>query len=158
VTLIVIPASDDPRPVPSAGLRRAIREHIAMRAPAELADAGRVHVIGPDYFAVDVAATMAPATGASPGDVEQRARAALHRFLHPLHGGPQGRGWDLGRDIFMSDVAAVLEQVPGVDYVEELALLTGGVPFGDRVPVAADRIAVAGIITLTLRVETGGRR
>jgi uncharacterized phage protein gp47/JayE len=155
VTLVVIPRGDEPRPMPSAGLRRAIREYIAERAPADLAGARRILVIGPDYFAVDVTATLAPAAAASAGDVEQRARDAVARFLHPLHGGPRGRGWDLGRDIFLSDLAAVLEQVAGVDYVEELALLRQGVPFGERVPIAEDRIAVAGTITLTLRTENG---
>jgi uncharacterized phage protein gp47/JayE len=157
VTLIVIPGSEEPRPMPSAGLRRAIREYIGARAPADLAAGERIIVIGPDYFPIDVTATIAPAVSASPGDVERAARDAIARFLHPLKGGPRGRGWDLGRDVFLSDLAAVLEQVPGVDYVEELALLREGVPAGERVDIADDRIAVAGTVTLTLRTETGAR-
>lgn len=157
VTLIVIPRSEEPRPMPSTGLRHAIEAFIDERAPADLADANRIQVIGPDYYPIDVSATIVPAPSAAPGDVERAARAAVARFLHPLFGGPRGRGWDLGRDIFLSDLAAVLAQVAGVDYVEELALLHQGVPFGERVPIAADRIAVAGTIALTLRTDTGER-
>jgi hypothetical protein len=155
VTLVVIPYSEEPRPRPSSGLRHEIEEYLAARAPAGPAAAGRIQVIGPDYFPVDVSATVAPLAASAPGDVEQRARAAIARFLHPLLGGPAGRGWELGRDIFLSDLAAVLEQVDGVDYVEELALLRGGVPFGERVPIAHDRMAVAGTILLTLRTARG---
>lgn len=143
--------------MPSTGLRHAIEAFIDERAPADLADANRIQVIGPDYYPIDVSATIVPAPSAAPGDVERAARAAVARFLHPLFGGPRGRGWDLGRDIFLSDLAAVLAQVAGVDYVEELALLHQGVPFGERVPIAADRIAVAGTIALTLRTDTGER-
>jgi hypothetical protein len=157
VTLIVIPGSEEPRPVPSAGLRRAIREYIGDRAPADLAGGERILVVGPDYFPIDVTATLAPAATASPGDVERDARDAIARFLHPLRGGPRGRGWDLGRDVFLSDLAAVLEQVAGVDHVEELALLREGVPAGERVAIADDRIAVAGTVTLSLRNGTGAR-
>ncbi|HEX6050237.1 MAG TPA: putative baseplate assembly protein, partial [Gemmatimonadaceae bacterium] len=157
VTLIVIPGSEEPQPMPSAGLRHAIETFIGERAPADLAHANRIQVIGPDYYPVDVSATIVPAPAAAPGEVERAARAAVARFLHPLFGGPRGRGWDLGRDIFLSDLAAVLEQVVGVDYVEELALLHQGVPFGERVPIAADRIAVAGTVTVTLRMDTGER-
>jgi len=83
--------------------------------------------------------------------VERRAREALKEFLHPLRGGPAGRGWDLGRDVYLSDVAAVLERVQGLDYVEELTLLLGGAPQGESVPVADDRIVVAGEIMLKLK-------
>jgi hypothetical protein len=155
VTLVVIPHSEEPRPVPSSGLRFEVQRYIAARAPADLAGGDRIRVIAPDYLPVDVSATIAPAATTAPGDVERRARAAIARFLHPLVGGPQGRGWDLGRDIYLSDLAAVLEQVDGVDYVEELALLRQGVPFGEQVSIDYDRMAVAGTILLTLRTGTG---
>ena len=88
---------------------------------------------------------------AEAGAVEARARDALGEFFHPLRGGPDRRGWELGRDVFLSDVAAVLERVPGVDYVEELALLLNGGLQGERIAVADDRIVVAGAIRLKLK-------
>lgn len=149
-TLLIIPQSQEPRPWPSFGLREQVRKFIEVRAPADLAAARQIYVTGPDYLPIDVAATVAPVDPAEAGEVETRAREALGQFLHPLRGGPEGRGWELGRDVFLSDVAAVLERVPGVDYVEELALLLGGALQGERVPVAPDRTAVAGDIRLKL--------
>jgi hypothetical protein len=55
----------------------------------------------------------------------------------------------------MSDVAAVLERVNGVDYVKELALFVQGKLHGEQVPVADDRVVVAGVIRLKLEAAEG---
>ncbi len=95
-------------------------------------------------------ATIAPVEEDEAGAVEKSAREALQEFLHPLRGGPERR-LGTGRDVFLSDVAAVLEGIAGVDYVEELTLSQNGVSAGDSVPVPDDRIVVAGNIRLKLR-------
>ena len=153
VTLILIPESQDPRPWPSFGLREHVRRFVEDRAPATIAVSHHLYVTGPDYLAVDVAATIIPTNhGSDPGAVERAARAALEQFLHPLRGGPDRRGWLPGRSVFVSDLAAVLEQVEGVDYVEELTLLLAGNPQGTIVHVTEERVVVAGEIRLKLKV------
>ncbi len=151
VTLLLIPASDEARPWPSFGLRQKVRRFIEEHAPADLVEADHIYITGPDYLAVDVEATLAPVELSKAGEVETRARHALQEFLHPLRGGPEGRGWELGRGVFLSDLAAVLERVEGVDYVEELALLVRGARQGEQVEVAADRVVAAGEIRLKLK-------
>ena len=150
ITLMIIPHSLEERPYPSFGLRQDVVAYIAARAPADIAEAGRINVVGPDYFPIDVAATVAPNTDSQAGSVEKAAQTALATFLHPLLGGPGGNGWDLGRSVFLSDIAAVLENVEGLDFVEELSLGLNGVPQGDSIAVPARSIVVAGTITLRL--------
>jgi hypothetical protein len=154
VTLIVIPHSQEDRPYPSFGLRDEVKKYIAARAAAGLAASGQIYVTGPEYFPVDIAATLAPVVPAEAGLVEQRAHDALAEFFHPLFGGPGGTGWDLGRSVFLSDVAAVLEGVAGVDFVEELSLMLNGAPQGDRIRVPAHSIVVGGTFTLKLTVAS----
>lgn len=153
VTLELIPAGDEPQPWPSYGMRTQVRRFIADRCGADVAAASRIYVTGPDYRPVDVDATIVPVDPADAGAVETRARAALMRFLHPLHGGPNRRGWAHGRDVYLSDVAAVIERVEGVDYVEELALLLDGQLQGERAPIADGRMVAAGTIRLKLVAE-----
>jgi len=150
VTLIVIPHNKDPRPYPSFGLRQQVRRFLEERAPACVAGAQQIYVTGPEYLAIDVKATIAPRDPAEAGAVEGRARLALEDFLHPLGGGPARRGWELGRDVYMSDIAAVLERVEGVDYVKELELLVDGQLQGERIAVADSRIVSAGEIRLKM--------
>ena len=151
VTLIIIPHSLEARPWPSYGLRQDVKTFLADRAPADLVAAGHIFVTGPQYLPIDVAATLAPVDPDEAGDVEKRVREALLQFLHPLYGGPSGQGWDAGRDVFLSDVAAVIERVEGVDYVEELSLLLNSEAQGEQVSVPKEQVVVAGKIELKLK-------
>jgi hypothetical protein len=150
VTLVIIPASADPRPWPSFGLREDVRKYVDAHAAAALAGLERIEVTGPRYVEIDVDATIIPRDPAEAGVVEQGARDALNRLLHPLTGGPEGTGWPPGRPVYLSDVAAVLERVSGLDYAESLALSTNGRIGGERVEVARDRTVVAGNLRLKL--------
>jgi hypothetical protein len=105
-----------------------------------------IHVTGPQYFPIDVEVTVVPKIASEAGTVEQRVRRALEDFLHPLRGGPRGNGWELGRDVFLSDVAAVVENVTGVDFAQEIALLRDSVPQGERITVPRDRLVVGSLI------------
>ena len=156
VTLIIIPQSQDARPVPSFGLREDVRLYLEQHAAANLATAHSIEVIGPDYLPVDITATLAPIDPASAGEVEQAALDVLSAFLHPLYGGPDGLGWDLGRGVFVSDVAAVLGTARGVDYVEDLKLYVNGVLQGDMVNVPAGKNVVAGQFKISLVLPVGG--
>jgi uncharacterized phage protein gp47/JayE len=153
VTLVIIPYSAEPQPYPSFGLREAVRRFVAARAPADVVVAGQLTVTGPDYLPVDVEATVVPTDPSEAGAVEQAARAAIAGFLHPLTGGPAGRGRRPGEDVWLSDLAVVLERAAGVDHAREVTLLVDGVARGDHVRVPDERIAVAGEIRLRLIVE-----
>jgi hypothetical protein len=150
VTLVIIPASAEPRPWPSFGLRERVRRYVEACAEATLAGLGRIDVTGPAYVPVDVDATIVPRDPAEAGAVEQRARAALVRLLHPLAGGPDGTGWQPGHDVYLSDLAAVLERVDGLDHVDDVAISVAGHIVGEKVDVAPGRTVVAGELRLKL--------
>jgi hypothetical protein len=150
VTVVIIPQSTDPQPVPTFGLREEVSEYIAQCAPMGIAAANQIFVTGPNYVPVDVAATIVPLGSADAGGVEADAKAALEDFLHPLRGGPNRQGWPPGRAVFASDIALVLGNVAGVDYVEELELSSGGVLQNDSVPVTDDGVIAAGNLQLKL--------
>ncbi|MGY3036610.1 hypothetical protein ACVIIV_005780 [Bradyrhizobium sp. USDA 4354] len=150
VTLVIIPNSAEPRPVPSFGLREKVQRYVERRAPAGLVESHSIEVTGPMYLLVDVDAALAPRDPSQAGAVEEDARAALVAFLNPLHGGPEGQGWDLGRGVFLSDLAGALASVRGIDYVEELHLSVNGLPVENEVPVPPDQIVAPGQIKLKL--------
>lgn len=150
VTVVVMPRSADARPRPSFELREQVRRFLAARSPASVT--GRVAVIGPEYLAVGVEATIVPLDPAEGGVVRARTEETLSRFFHPLTGGPDGRGWPFGRDVHLSDVAASLEGLEGVDYAANVTLLVDGISAGDHVVVPRTRIVVAG----TSRIRLGG--
>ncbi|NIE58643.1 putative baseplate assembly protein [Burkholderia sp. Ax-1735] len=151
ITLLILPASQAPRPTPSFGLRDEVSSYIKARMPADLVAGTRLIVSGPNYVGIDVSATLTPLDPSLAWDVEQSALTALGTFLHPLTGGPEGNGWLPGRGVYLSDVAAALRGLPGLDYLEELALLRDGVPQGDSIVIAADCTVAAGQLRINIK-------
>jgi predicted phage baseplate assembly protein len=156
ITVMIIPKSKDPRPTPSAGLRNDVLQYLVAHAPADIAAAGAITVVGPVYLPVDVQATLAPVDPAQAGTVEQSALDALAAFLNPLTGGPGGLGWDVGRGLYASDIAGMLGNVDGVDYVQDLKLYIDGVLQGEQVVVPSGQIVVAGQFEVSLLLPVGG--
>ncbi len=149
ITLIIVPHSLEPEPQPSVELRRQVHDYLAERAPSSM-DPGRIAVVGPTYLPIGIEAFIASHDVNEAGTVEERVQLALQRFLHPLTGGPEGLGWPFGRNVYLSDAAALLESVNGVDYVRELNLLLRNTPRGEQVVVPPDRIVVAGSIRIEM--------
>jgi hypothetical protein len=150
VTVTIIPQSGEPQPIPSFGLRQQVRDSIAARTGADLVADARIQIAAPRYLAVDVEATIGVRSGGGAGEVEAAARAALGRFLHPLQGGPGGRGWPPGRAVYLSDIAGIVERVAGVDAVRDLTIFVNGARQGESAVIPAGHTVIAGDIRLTL--------
>ncbi len=54
--------------------------------------------------------------------VREAVEARLFDFINPLVGGTDGKGWPFGRSLFVSDVMAVLQTVPGVNFIRSVKL------------------------------------
>jgi predicted phage baseplate assembly protein len=74
----------------------------------------RVQLGEPRYLGVMVVAQVTPLLGLRPETVREAATEAVYQFLHPLHGGADGRGWPFGQALGDGDMHAVLRGVPGV--------------------------------------------
>jgi hypothetical protein len=120
-----------------------------LRAPSVIGS-GRISVIPPNYLPVGVSASVAAQQIDQSGIVKTAVIAALNQFFHPLYGGPDGRGWPFGRDVYLSDVAKILEAVDGVDYVQHLELLLDLIPAGDQVTVPPERMVAAGPMLIVM--------
>jgi predicted phage baseplate assembly protein len=128
MTVVLLPYLPLGRPAPSPGLRHAVAAYLDRRRMIGT----RVEVTGPTYTEVSVHAQVLATRSASRADLASRLRAALDGFFDPLAGGPDGAGWPLGRDVYRLEAMRVLDEVPGVEHVLELELLTaGGAQCGD---------------------------
>ncbi|MGC9671533.1 putative baseplate assembly protein [Planosporangium sp. 12N6] len=92
----------------------------------------RVHVEPPLYRGVTVVARLLARPRTSTARIEAEALAALHRFLNPLTGGPDGTGWPFGRPVQVGEVFAVLQRVRGVELVEDVRLFGANPVTGER--------------------------
>jgi hypothetical protein len=140
VSLIVVPASADPRPCPSLELRRTVKDYLRRRAPSMLFSGDRIVIRPPDYVAVGVEADIFVTSLEQAATAEKKAREALDRFLHPLFGGTDGTGWEFGRPIWKSDVFSTLERIDEVDRVENLRFRFRGTTDPDRVVIGPNEL------------------
>ncbi len=126
ITLIIVPELPLARPMPSAGLIRVVRRWLDRRRVL----CTRLVVVGPTYLDVGVTATVRALPSADPTRVQRAVITALTAFLDPLTGGPAGRGWPFGRDVYRSEILQTIDAVPGVDHVLSMSL---GAHAGDTV-------------------------
>jgi predicted phage baseplate assembly protein len=152
VGLLIVPQSTDPAPQPTLELQSRVLAYVGARCPAGVA--GGIRIVAPAYVPVGVNAEILPLAAEDAGRVEARVRARINAFLHPLSGGRDGTGWDFGTPLYLSDVAALIEDTPGVDAVSLLQLKVGSTLHGDVVPVGPDQLLAAGDAQLKLIVPS----
>jgi predicted phage baseplate assembly protein len=107
----------------SAELRQAVGSFLNERRLLTT----RLDVVAPQYVWVSIDATVRIADRSDPAfyvETRRAAEAALYQYLNPFVGGPDAKGWPFGRDLHVSELYALLQRVPGIDYVEELHVST----------------------------------
>lgn len=120
VTVVIIPFSPldtfkDP-PKPSRGLRIAVASHLETHRLLGT----RVYVVSPEYVQVEVTVTL----GISEGSFERKVRNLvldkLNLYLHPTKGGLDGKGWNVGKPVYRSELYKLIMGIKCVEFVEKI--------------------------------------
>ncbi len=115
-SVIIVPHSNDDKPLPSQGLINRVMKYLEEFGLPTV----NVSVVGPLYISVNDELEVALISLEGASVVEQAVHQKLTKFLHPLTGGLDGKGWAFGRAPYKSDFYALIETVPGVDYIRFL--------------------------------------
>src|SRR2546423_1131448 len=102
---------------------RLVLEDLALPEPLEQRIKGflderrllttRVLLDVPSYQGITVTAEVHAAPTVRAEKVRTEAESALYRFINPITGGPDGRGWPFDLDLSLGDVLSALPAVPG---------------------------------------------
>lgn len=124
VAVVIVPKLDErnldltKKLVPSSEVLRFVKKYLDERRLVGTI----LSVVKPRYEEFSVKVTLLRRTiGASDRlrrDIEERVR----RFLHPIYGGRDAKGWPFGRPVLKSDLVHLVEEVPGVDSVDSLQI------------------------------------
>jgi hypothetical protein len=122
--VIIVPECNDPKPVPSQELLNEIEAYLSDRSSAVITTytMPRIDVIGPDYIRVGVEADVTYSSPESGKIIEGHIIDSLKQFLNPLYGGPEKKGGEFGRNLYVSEVYSVIKNVQGVDYVTDITI------------------------------------
>lgn len=124
VRILIVPESDEAVPRLTESLRNEVLTYVQDRADAAV----QLWVGGPIWSAVSVTATLIPFSVDRAEDARTEARQRLAEFLHPLHGGLDGQGWEFGRFPHESDIYRLLNDIDTVQRVQGLSLAFGKQP------------------------------
>jgi hypothetical protein len=135
VSVVILPAGDkDPNPQPGQDLVDALFAFLDERRILTT----RLHVAGPVYAPVEAELVIARKTDVLESDLRPVITQTLSDLLNPLASG-DNQGWPFGRDVFVSLIYDVLEQIPGIDFITDVMLSSQAKPNDDR-SVSADQI------------------
>ena len=135
VTVIVVPDTGAPNPMPSPGTLRTVCAYLDMRRLLTT----EVYVVPPTYHQVEIRGDVVALNDADLGEVKEGIEQALLAFFHPLTGGEDGLGWPFGGDIYFSQVYQRVFNVAGVGRIERLVIVLDGEEYDEcrNVPIAA---------------------
>ncbi|MBW4631787.1 MAG: baseplate J/gp47 family protein [Iphinoe sp. HA4291-MV1] len=118
VSVIIVPTAPANSPSqlelqPTEKLLEAVKNYLEPRRLLTT----RLHVVRASFLTIQVNIAIVLKAGAKEDTVKDKVQEALNNFFDPLTGGLQGKGWEFGRNIYISEIYELLDRLPGVDYV-----------------------------------------
>ncbi len=120
IQVIVLPKTGSDKPRPSFRLIQKVTEYLDARRLITT----RLRVGGPEYEGIYIEISVvltAREVGRFP-QIRIDMERALKKVTHPLHGGPDSKGWPMGRTVHISEIYYLLESISGVDYVKKVRM------------------------------------
>ncbi len=123
--LIVTDESTSGPPVPTDQSLAAVAQYLSERRAPAVAE---VVVASPAYRRVRTVIGFVPRADEDVGETIRQIKQELDKYLHPLTGGDDGRGWPFGGTLsYASLLRLLMTTVPGVRAVPLLRLIVDGV-------------------------------
>jgi predicted phage baseplate assembly protein len=138
VTVVIVPESDQPNPMPSDGLIRTVCAYLNQRRLITT----ELYVVKPTYQLIEVQADVVADNSADLAEVKQAIEDSLIAYFSPLTGGDDGQGWPFGGEIFFSRVYQRVLSVPGAQRITTLTFTLDGTAY----PACTDAPIAAGAL------------
>jgi hypothetical protein len=146
VQVVVVPRGDEKnldltkRLVPAPELLRFVKNYLDERRLVGTV----LEVIKPGYIEISLKVTLVRRTVGQSDRVKREIEDRLRRYLHPLVGGRDGKGWPFGRAVYKTDLAHLVEDVPGVEVIDSITIFDED----KRVAVESVRLSQSELIYL----------
>lgn len=101
-----------------------------------------VELTPPFYQGITVAALVRALPGKPASRIREQTTELLYRYINPLTGGADGKGWLFEADLSTAAIVQMIEAVDGVDRVEEVLLFECDLRTGERRGVGREQIRI----------------
>ena len=115
VSVVIVPnaPADTSNPQPTAELIKTVNDYLELKRLLTT----RVQVVPPRYVEVGVQMTLHLNRDVREADISTNVISTVRKFLHPLTGGTDGKGWPFGRNVYVSEIYELLDKFEGIDFV-----------------------------------------
>jgi hypothetical protein len=141
VTVVVMPRSGAGDGAHFQEMKRDIEARLLKQAAAHIAFPGNIQVIEPALLEIGIVANVWVRNLEDIVPVEKEILRKLERFLDPITGNADGRGWNIGQHVHPSMFFALLKSVGPVLHIPRLSIDVVKVEYGERTEWNPDRIS-----------------
>lgn len=144
VRLLLVPAvahADGPIAREDLELTRQGRDEVLDYLDERRMLGTRLEIMSPAYVPISVEARMKGKPGTDFQQVASEIEAMLYRYINPVCGGSDGKGWPFGHDVSAPEVYAAIYATGGFSHIEELSLFPVDPSTGER-GQAATKVSV----------------
>lgn len=107
ISVLVVPT------VPTADPRDAVKQHLLAKCLLTT----RLHVAMPVYLTIAIKMTVHVFADQDEKLIKEQIKNQLKVYFDPINGGLDGKGLPFGKPVYVSDLYALVDAMPGVDYV-----------------------------------------
>ena len=124
VGLLIVPRGDDRnldlqrKLVPPPELCRYVKNFLDERRLLTTI----VEVDKPSYVEISLKITLIRRSVGTSERLRNEVERRVRTYLHALVGGKDGRGWPFGRPVYRSDLVHLIEDVPGLEAIDSIAI------------------------------------
>lgn len=135
VRLLLVPRVsrvDQPVPAEELELTRQVREQVQAYLDERKLLGTQLEITTARYAPVSVQARIKGKAGTDARRAASEVEKRLYRYINPVCGGSDGKGWPFGRGISITEVYAAIQGVMDFDYIEDVKLYTVDPETGER--------------------------
>ncbi|MBF6612702.1 MAG: putative baseplate assembly protein [Chloroflexi bacterium] len=135
IKLLVVPSSghtDTPIPPVELRLGDRTRQEVMDYLNARRLITALLQLDPPDYRYVCVEVDVKSRKRINKDALQATIERSLYSFINPVNGGPDGTGWPWERNLFQSEITALVQSVDGVEYVEAVRFFVADTATGTR--------------------------
>jgi hypothetical protein len=138
--VVALPSGGEAGKEHFAETKRKLETALRSKSSNLVAAKGRLNVMAPAFIEISVTATVIVDSPALIVPVEMACTDVLNRFLDPISGQSDGRGWEIGEPIHASAFYGLLQSVRGVQRIEQLHISVLRTENGEAVEMLPDDI------------------
>jgi hypothetical protein len=126
INVIILPnlkPDVSPTPQPTPDLVLQVQDYLDTKRDVT----ARVSVTGPKYLPINVqiAASVWPTAKVTTQDLKQYIQDRIRTYFHPVTGGLDGKGWQIGQSVFVGDLYQAIMPPQDWGYISNLQVQPG---------------------------------